>query len=211
VRPGRPLPRDAALIILPGSKATITDLEFLRREGWDVDVLAHRRHGGRVFGLCGGYQMLGRKIADPLGVEGRQEAVIGLGLLDIETVLGREKRLGYAEGIDLATGAPVRGYEMHLGNTNGAGLRRPMLQLADRPEGAVSADGRVAGSYLHGLFASDGFRRAFLEGLGGTASGLAYDHLVETTLDALADHLEGCLDLSALFAAARPPRLRQRG
>jgi adenosylcobyric acid synthase len=210
VRPGRPLPRDAALILLPGSKATIADLEFMRREGWDIDVLAHRRHG-HVFGVCGGYQMLGRTIADPLGLEGHRGTVVGLGLLEIDTVLGREKRLGYAEGIDLATGASVRGYEMHLGNTTGPGLQRPMLRLIGRPEGAVSADGRVAGSYLHGLFASDRFRCAFVESLGGSASGLAYEHLVETTLDALADHLERYLDLSALFAAARPPRFRQRG
>jgi adenosylcobyric acid synthase len=211
VHAGRPLPRDAALIILPGSKATLADLEFMRHEGWDIDVLAHHRHGGRVLGLCGGYQMLGRNIADPLGMEGPQTAAAGLGLLDINTVLDREKRLGYAEGIDLTTGTPVVGYEMHFGSTTGPGLQRPMLRLADRHEGAVSADGRVAGCYLHGLFASDGFRYAFLESFGGSASGLVYEHLVETTLNALADHLERYLDLSALLAVARLQRLRQRG
>jgi adenosylcobyric acid synthase len=207
VRPGRPMPRDAALVILPGSKATLADLEFLRREGWDIDILAHRRQGWRVLGLCGGYQMLGRSIADPLGLEGRKGETAGLGLLEIDTMLGGEKRLGFAAGVDVATGMPVKGYEMHLGRTSGPGLARPMLSLAGHAEGAVSADGLVAGCYLHGLFASDGFRRAFLQGLGAAAGAVAYEHLVETTLDALADHLDQNLELSALLAAARPPRL----
>jgi adenosylcobyric acid synthase len=208
VRPRRPLPRDAALVILPGSKATIADLEFLRREGWDIDILAHRRQRGRILGLCGGYQMLGRTIADPLGMEGRQETVAGLGLLDIDTVLGAEKRLWRVVGIDIASGIPVEGYEMHLGKTIGPGLERPMLRLAGRPEGAVSADGLVAGCYLHGLFAADRYRRVFLESLGAAAGAFAYERMIENTLDALADHLEQSLDLPALLAAAQPPRLR---
>jgi adenosylcobyric acid synthase len=211
VRPGRPLPRDAALVIVPGSKATIADLGFLRGEGWDIDILAHRRHGGHILGLCGGYQMLGQTLADPLGIEGRSEMVDGLGLLEVDTVLGGEKRLRHAAGIDTATGMPVVGYEMHLGETSGLGLARPMLRLADGPEGAVSADGRVAGCYLHGLFASDGFRRAFLARLGADTGVVAYEQLVETTLDALADHLEQHLDLAGLLAAARPPRVRRGG
>ena len=166
VPPGRPLPRDAALVILPGSKATLADLACLRREGWDIDILAHRRQGGRILGLCGGYQMLGRRIADPDGYEGKPGEAAGLGLLDIDTVLGPEKRLCATAGIDLATGMPVRGYEMHLGVTSGPGLSRPMLELDGRPDGAVSPDGRVAGCYLHGLFAADAFRRAFLARLG---------------------------------------------
>jgi adenosylcobyric acid synthase len=211
VRPGRPLPRDAMLVILPGSKATIADLDFVRREGWDIDILAHRRHGGRILGLCGGYQMLGRTIADPLGMEGRRGTVAALGLLDIDTVLGAEKRLGRAEGSDIASGTPVDGYEMHLGLTTGPGLERPMLCIAGREEGAVSADGLVAGCYLHGLFAGDRFRRAFLASLGAAAGLAAYQHQIETTLDALARHLEHSLDLSALLAAARPPRLTRGG
>jgi adenosylcobyric acid synthase len=208
VRPGQPLPRDADLVILPGSKATIADLAFLRGEGWDVDILAHRRQGGRILGLCGGYQMLGLTIADPLGMEGRTGSVAGLGLLAIDTILGGEKRLGLTAGSDVATGLPVEGYEMHLGRTTGPGLERPMLRLMDRAEGAVSADSLVAGCYLHGLFAGDGYRRAFLEGLGAAAGAVAYGHMIETTLDMLADHLEQNLDLSALLASARPPRLR---
>ena len=206
VRPGRPLPRDASLVILPGSKATLADLDFLRREGWDIDILAHRRHGGYILGLCGGYQMLGRTIADPSGIEGRRAAAPGLGLLDVDTVLGVEKRLQSAAGIELATGLPVRGYEMHLGTTSGPGLKRPMLRLADRTDGAISEDGAVTGCYLHGLFASDPFRRRFLARLGAGSGDLSYEHRIEATLDALADHLERHLDLSALLAAARGPR-----
>ena len=209
VRPGQPLPRDAALVILPGSKATIADLEFLRREGWDIDLLAHHRQGGRILGLCGGYQMLGRSIADPLGVEGRKQTVPGLGLLDVETVLTGTKRLAQTSGAELATGMPVRGYEMHLGETAGPGLERPMLRLAGGPDGCVSADGLVTGCYLHGLFASDPFRREYLAALGAEPGEIAYEHKIETTLDALADHLEHCLELSALLAQARPPRLRR--
>ena len=207
VRPGRPLPRDARLIILPGSKATLADLAFLRREGWNIDILAHVRHGGHVLGLCGGFQMLGRHIADPDGREGPPGEAAGLGLLAVDTVLGGDKRLAETAGSEIASGMPVRGYEMHLGATTGPGLARPMLELGGSPDGAVSADGRVAGCYLHGLFADDRFRRAFLARLGSEGGTIAYDATVETTLDRLADHLEQHLDLSALLAAARPPRL----
>jgi adenosylcobyric acid synthase len=206
VRTGRPLPRDAALIVLAGSKATIADLGFLRREGWDIDILAHYRQGGRVFGLCGGYQMLGRRISDPQGVEGPAGTVSGLGLLEIDTVLKGEKRLAHQEGVEIATGLSVSGYEMHLGATAGPGLARPLLRLGGQLEGCVSADGRVAGTYLHGLFAEDGFRRAFVADLGGVSGEVGYQAQVEATLDALADHLERSLDIDALFAAARPPR-----
>jgi adenosylcobyric acid synthase len=206
VPPGTPLPRDAALVILPGSKATLADLAFLRREGWDIDIIAHHRQGGHVLGLCGGYQILGRHIADPDGIEGPPGEAAGLGLLDIDTVLGGDKRLVETNGAEVASGQPVRGYEMHLGVTTGPGLARPMLRLDSGCDGAVSADGRVAGCYLHGLFASDAFRHAFLGRLG--AKGEAqYDATVEATLDALAGHLEHSLDLNTLLAAARPVRV----
>src|SRR5712691_6528957 len=207
MRPGTPLPRDAGLVILPGSKATLADLTFLRREGWDTDILAHRRQGGRILGLCGGYQMLGRHIADPEGSEGAPGAAPGLGLLEVETVLGGDKRLGEAAGTEIASGMKVRGYEMHFGMTTGPGLTHPMLELGGRPDGVVGADGRVAGCYLHGLFASDSFRRAFLARLGATGGTIEYDTMIEMVLDGLADHLEQHLDLAALLAAARPPRL----
>jgi adenosylcobyric acid synthase len=209
VRPGTPLPRDAALIILPGSKSTLADLAVLRREGWDVDILAHRRQGGHIIGLCGGYQMLGRDIADPEGCDGPPGAAPGLGLLEVETRLGGDKRLAEAAGVEVASGMPVYGYEMHLGVTSGTGLARPMLELDGRPDGAVSADGRVMGCYLHGLFASDQFRRAFLARLGAAGGVIAYDAMIDTVLDNLADHLERHLDLAALLAAARPPLVTQ--
>jgi adenosylcobyric acid synthase len=206
VRAGSPLPGDAALIILPGSKATLADLAALRREGWDIDILAHRRHGGQVLGICGGYQMLGRGIADPAGLEGPAGSAPGLGLLDIDTVLDNRKRLGLVSGAECASASPVCGYEMHLGVTTGEGLTQPMLQLGERADGAVSADGKVAGCYLHGLFASDAFRRAFLARLGAAPSNLAYETMVNDTLDTLADHLAASLDLDAILAAARPLR-----
>jgi adenosylcobyric acid synthase len=206
---GQPLPREAALVILPGSKATIGDLIFLRGEGWDIDLLAHYRHQRRILGLCGGYQMLGRTISDPLGMEGQARTVPGLGLLDIKTVLTASKQLRQVAGVEFATGMPVDGYEMHLGETTGAGLERPMLRFGTGTDGCTSADGVVAGCYLHGLFTSDLFRRAFLARLGAPPSDLAYEHQVETTLDALAAHLEQSLDIPALLAAARPPHLRR--
>jgi adenosylcobyric acid synthase len=209
VRPGTPLPRDAALIILPGSKATIADLEFLLREGWDIDLFAHRRQGGKILGICGGFQMLGRSIVDPLGMEGPEQKTTGLGLLDIETILGGAKRLAEADGIELSTGMPVRGYEMHLGTTTGPELARPMLRLAGGVDGCISRDGRVAGCYLHGLFTSDLFRRAFLRALGADAGEIVYRQHIEETLDALADHLEQNLDLPGLLAASRPPLLKR--
>jgi adenosylcobyric acid synthase len=204
VAPGQPLPADAALVILPGSKATIADLKFFRAQGWDVDLAAHLRRGGRVLGICGGYQMLGRGIADPAGIEGPAESVEGLGLLAVETVLTGTKTLSEAEGFERFTGEPVRGYEMHVGDTQGPDASRPLLRLQSRHDGAVSADGRVAGCYLHGLFAADGFRAAYLSQLSGReiAAG-SYEAGVDAALDALADAVETHLDMDGLIRAAR--------
>src|SRR5262249_35664421 len=166
IAPGRPLPL-ADLVLLPGSKATLADLSALRAEGWDIDIIAHRRRGGHVLGICGRCQMLGRRIADPDCIAGPAGGAPGLGVLDVETVLTGEKMLVEADGIELVSGAAVRGYEMHVGRTAGVDAARPMLRLAGRADGAVSADGRVCGCHLHGLFASDGFRRTFLSRLGG--------------------------------------------
>jgi adenosylcobyric acid synthase len=202
VRPGEPLPGDADLVILPGSKSTIADLAFFRAQGWDIDLAAHVRRGGRVFGLCGGYQMLGRTIADPDGIEGPAESVPGLGLLDVETVLIPEKITRPASGVHRASGASVTGYEIHLGRTTGSDAARPVLTLDGRPDGAASPDGRVQGVYLHGLFGSDAFRRVFLEKF-GAASCLSYETRIEAALDVLADHLEAHLDLGRILAIAR--------
>ena len=202
--PGRAVPGDADLVILPGSKATLADLEDLKRQGWDVDIAAHVRRGGTVLGICGGYQMLGRRVEDPGGIEGRAGGAPGLGLLDVDTVLTGDKTLVAATGVDPASGEPVRGYEMHVGETSGPGTERPMLRLGDRPDGAVSADGRVFGCYLHGLFAADGFRHAFLSRLKPRrTSGTVYERQVDRTLDQLADHLDRHLDVDRLLAEAR--------
>jgi adenosylcobyric acid synthase len=162
---GQPLPATADAVLLPGSKATIADLEAFRAEGWDIDLAGHVRRGGRVLGLCGGFQMLGREIADPDGIEGPRQTVPGLGYLDLATALTGGKTLRRVNGT--AYGAPFEGYEMHVGESMGEALSRPFLHFEDGcHEGAVSADGRVAGCYVHGLFASDAFRRAWLASFG---------------------------------------------
>ncbi|WP_428033083.1 cobyric acid synthase [Ancylobacter sp.] len=201
VRPGTPLPVDAALVLLPGSKSTMADLEDFRREGWDIDLLAHVRRGGRVLGLCGGYQMLGRTLTDPEGVEGPPGTVPGLGLLDVDTVLSGEKRLVAVTGT--AGGVPLSGYEMHMGVTEGPGRARPFAEIDGAgQEGAVSEDGRVAGTYAHGLFADDRQRSRWLAALGAPPSTLDYEAGIEATLDALAAHLEKHIDLDRLLELA---------
>ena len=204
VEPGRPLPGDADLVLLPGSKATIADLEDLRRQGWDVDIAAHVRQGGLLVGLCGGYQMLGRRIADPDGIEGPPAEAGGLGHLDVDTVIGDAKTLRRVTGAEAPSGEAVEGYEMHMGATSGPDTARPWLTLEDgRDEGARSASGLVMGSYVHGLFAADGFRHAFLERMSsGRARGASYEAEVEDALEALAQHLEANMDLDRLLAAA---------
>ena len=205
VEPGRALPGTADVVLLAGSKATRAGLEALVAEGWDIDIRAHLRRGGLVVGLCGGYQMLGARVADPDGIEGPPGETAALGLLEIETTLGPEKTLREVRGQELATGAPVAGYEMHVGETVGPGLARPMLQLADgRAEGARSACGRIEGCYVHGLFTGDRFRHAFLARIrAGRSRGFDHDHRVERTLDHLAEHLEAVLDLDEMLEIAR--------
>ena len=203
LQPGRPLPGDCDLVILPGSKATLADLGALRREGWDVDLLAHRRRGGRVLGLCGGYQMLGRTIDDPDGVEGPPGAAAGLGLLDVATVLGGAKRLSLASGTLLPDEVACSGYEMHMGRTHGPDRSNPFLRRPDGTgEGAVCADGRVAGTYLHGLLAGDEARAALLRRLGLHAEPRVHEAGIDAALDAWAAHLELHLDIDRLLAIA---------
>ena len=201
---GRPLPAAADAILLPGSKATIDDLAALRAEGWDIDIAAHVRRGGHVLGLCGGYQMLGRTIADPLGIEGPVRTVPGLGLLDIETLFAADKTLRNVTGTLAASGAAFTGYEIHLGATSGPDTVRPMVRFEDgRTDGAISASGRVSGCYVHGLFAADAARRAWLHALGAQSSGLEYEATIEATLDELADHLTRHIDIETLLSFAR--------
>jgi adenosylcobyric acid synthase len=206
VRPGEPIPGDCALVILPGSKATIADLASLRDAGWDIDLQAHVRRGGHVLGICGGYQMLGRKVADFDGIEGPPSSVEGLGLLEVETNLGGDKVLVETSGETVDGNVPFKGYEIHIGRTIGA--TRPLLRIgADKPDGMVSESGRIAGCYIHGLLTDDRQRRYWLEKIGAPTSNLSYEAEVEATLDLLADHLEKYIDCDALFALARAPAL----
>ena len=204
VPPGRPLPGDAALVLIPGSKSTIADLADFRAQGWDIDLQAHVRRGGHVVGLCGGYQMLGREIADPEGLEGPPTRVPGLGLLDVTTVMQPHKRLSLTRARAVPGGEPVEGYEIHLGQTEGPDRDRPWITIDGRPEGAQSADGRVRGCYLHGLFAADAYRAAYLRELGGMAGDTRFEAGVDDALDALAAHIEASADVGRLLSLAEP-------
>jgi adenosylcobyric acid synthase len=203
IPPGKPLPVEADLIILPGSKATIADLAFFRAQGWEIDLTAALRRGAHVLGLCGGYQMLGATIADPAGIEGPAGSVPGLGLLDITTTMTPDKRVTEVAATHIASGHQVRGYEIHIGHSAGPDRARHMFHVSGDPEGAISPNGRVMGSYLHGMFVADGFRRAFLAGLGAAPGNESYDATVEATLEALADHLERHVDCAGLLGLAR--------
>ena len=199
--PGQALPGDADLVILPGAKATLADLAFLRAQSWDIDIAAHVRRGGGVLGLCGGYQMLGTRIADPQGIEGPPGEAAGLGLIDVATVLTAEKLLQPVSGH--ALGAAFAGYEMHVGRTTGPGAARPMLHLdGEGPHCAVSADGRIMGAYVHGLFQSGAFRAAFLATVGAGSTGLDHGAVVDQALDEIAAVLETVLDIPALARIA---------
>ncbi len=209
VQSGTPLPREADLIIIPGSKSTRADLAFLRQQGWDTDIKAHLRAGRPVLGLCGGFQMLGQTISDPDGLEGEAGTSEGLGLLQAKTILAPAKQLRIEEGSDARFGTPLSGYHMHLGETSGPDTKRPFALVGGTPEGAISADGLVYGTYLHGLFVADGFRGRFLKELGAKRAGaLNYEHQIEQVLDQLGEHLEQYLNLDALLALARPPQLK---
>lgn len=203
VRAGEVIPADTDLVILPGTKSTRGDLAFLRAQGWDIDLAAHLRRGGHVLGICGGYQMLGAEVSDPLGIEGPAGQTPGLGHLAVVTEMTPDKRLTRTEAVHAHSGLAMQGYEIHIGRTLGADRGRPFALINGAPEGAVSSDGRVMGSYLHGMFANDQFRAGFLAGLGAKPSGLNYTAEVDRTLDALATHLETHIDVAGLLALAR--------
>src|SRR3546814_9958182 len=197
----RPIPAVAGMIILPGSKATIAYMASLRAEGWDIDIRAHHRRGGMIVGLCGGYQMLGRLIADPLGIEGTPAKVEGLGLLDVETVLSPAKVLRRVTGT--ALGAPVTGYEMHMGETRGPGTARAFAVLEDgKSDGAASADGKVIGFYLHGLFASARLRDALLARFDLAGDGSDYAADLAAALDDIAAEFVAHADIDAMLRIA---------
>jgi adenosylcobyric acid synthase len=203
VKPGSVLPGNADLVILPGSKATMSDLAVLRAAGFDIDIAAHMRRGGAILGLCGGYQMLGRTIADPSGVEGPPGTTKALEILDVDTVISGDKRLAPVTGKS-SDGISFSGYEMHMGVTKGPDRARPFAHLSDgTAEGAVSPNGRAIGTYIHGLFADDRQRSAWLKNLGAGGAQIGYEAQVDETLDALAAHLDTHLDLDAILNTAR--------
>ncbi len=209
IPPGRAIPRDCDLVILFGTKSTIGDLAFFREQGWDHDIIAHARSGGRILGICGGYQMLGRTIVDPKGVDGAVGEAEGLGLLDVDTVMKPVKRVAPVEARCAMTGEAISGYEIHMGQTDGGDTGRPFALMDDGTDGAASADGRIQGTYLHGVFANDDFRRAWLAMAGGQAdASLSYGADVERALDALADGVEASIDVDALLMTAQPPGWR---
>lgn len=203
LRGGEPIPADAKLVILPGSKSTIADLAALRDFGWDVDLAAFVRRGGYVLGICGGYQMLGTTIHDPEGVEGAPASVPGLGYLDIETTMQGTKRLVEVSGAVQGEDIGFCGYEMHVGQSSGPGTLRPFVTIEGRPDGAVSASGKISGCYVHGLFANDAFRKFWQRQIGGASSDFNYEAHVEETLDQLAEHIEAHVDVDTLLSLAR--------
>ena len=210
IPPGQPLPRGADVVILFGTKSTLGDLQFLRSQGWDHDILAHARTGGRVLGLCGGYQMLGSRVEDAAGIDGRAGQEPGLGLLDVQTEMSESKFVRPVAGRCVSTGRPISGYEIHVGQTTGKDCGRPMFDIGGRADGASSADGLIEGSYVHGVFTEDEFRRAWLQRAGAAGrTGLDYGAAVESALDAWADGVEQALDVDALLACAASPTVQR--
>ncbi len=206
VHPGSAIPRDADAIILCGTKSTVAELEFLRSQGWHHDVISHARNGGYVLGICGGFQMLGHHVRDREGVDGSPAAARGLGLLEISTTMVGQKNVRRAKGRCAISGTPVCGYEIHAGLTTGPGLQDPLLHLQSGPDGARNENGRIEGTYLHGLLANDNYRREWLRRLGARPdSSIAYLPEVDKVLDEVADGLALDLDVDALLGCARVP------
>ena len=210
LRKGEPVPGDCDLVILPGSKSVIADLQVLKETGWDIDLAAHIRRGGFVLGICGGYQMLGQSVHDPEGVEGPSAHVEGLGYLDIETTLSGEKRLAAVCGVSVEDELHFKGYEMHMGQTQGAGLNRALLRFENgKMDGAISDSSRIAGCYVHGLFSGDAQRASWLKKLGANTGSLHYEAELDVSLDTIAKHIARFVDCEKLLALARVPKLRE--
>ncbi|MES2182740.1 MAG: cobyric acid synthase [Pseudomonadota bacterium] len=189
-------------IILPGSKNVRGDLEQLRNYGWAQALAVHLRYGGKVLGICGGFQMLGQLIHDPHALEGETGTSVGFGWLEMETTLAQEKRLAQVSGKLTFADANVIGYEIHMGISSGPALSAPALIIAGQPEGAVSQDNQIAGTYLHGLFDHAESCAAWLNwaGLENTDTTFDYQQLREAGLERLADCLEQHLDWNKLNA-----------
>lgn len=195
---------DCDLVIIPGTKNTRTDLAFLKDNGWDQDILRHLRYGGKLMGICGGYQMLGKAVHDPEGIEGEAGSSEALGLLNLETTMIRQKRLTRVSGTMQLPGqdpVPVTGYEIHAGVTTGAALEQPLIQLDQEVDGVMSDDGQIFGTYLHGVFEQPDACTAILQwaGLQETA-GIDYYRLREEGINRMADAIEEHLDMGKIFA-----------
>lgn len=200
IGPDQPMPA-ADVIILPGSKSTVSDLEWLKHQGWDKAIQRHLRYGGKVLGICGGFQMLGEWVDDPVGLEGKSGKVAGLGLLPLTTRMVAGKQLRNVKGLTVAEGANVTGYEIHNGVSEGQALGAPLFDIEGRPEGAVSEDGQIMGTYLHGLFDHPEACQALLSRLGlKNAEQSDYQAHRERELDRLADMLEAHIDIEAVIA-----------
>jgi adenosylcobyric acid synthase len=202
VRPGQRLPDDAGLVIVPGSKSTISDLADFRRQGWDADLKAHHRRGGRIIGICGGYQMLGQSVRDPQGLEGGETLAEGLGLLDIETEMAPEKTVRNTDARSAVYDVALSGYEIHLGVSQGADCMRPMTVIDGRSDGAVSSDGKVSGTYLHGLFDSDPYRAKLLAEFGIRGGETNFRMDVDRALDEIADDLDRLVGFERLMSTS---------
>ena len=202
VRPGERLPDDAGLVIVPGSKSTISDLADFRRQGWDADLKAHHRRGGRIIGICGGYQMLGQSVRDPQGLEGGETVATGLGLLDIDTEMAPEKTVRNIDAQSAVYDVALSGYEIHLGVSQGADCARPMTVIDGRPDGAVSPDGKVSGTYLHGLFDSDLYRAKLLSEFGIRGGETNFRMDVDRALDEIADDLDRLVGFERLMSTS---------
>ena len=200
---GKPLPLDAALILIPGSKSTISDLEDFREQGWDIDLQAHIRHGGKVLGICGGYQMLGKTIHDPKGIEGPPKSVKGLGLLDIETTMSDNKILQEVTAQTKQNTISVKGYEIHIGKSSGKDLINSWLTVDGKSVSAATSDGSILGCYIHGIFSNDTFRSNFIESLGATPSNFNFNEKIDSTLDLLSKHVERHVNIDKLISLAR--------
>ncbi len=199
---GQDIPVDADLIILAGSKSTITDMAEMEENGWAGQIRQFAGNGGQIIGICGGYQMLGAHISDPQNIESSITDIAGLGLLDVKTVLEGGKIVRVSEVISNEFSVELCGYEIHLGVTDGADCARPMIISGKQLQGAVSPDGRIRGCYLHGLFGNDAYRANVIRSLGGKSSGKNHLQDVEETLDELAGEMEKCLDIDPLLQLA---------
>ncbi|MCP4183386.1 MAG: cobyric acid synthase [Hyphomicrobiales bacterium] len=196
---GQNIPEDADMIVLAGSKSTISDMAEMERNGWASQIRRFANGGGQIIGICGGYQMLGTKIFDPQNIEGNISEISALGLLDIKTVLSGGKTVRVSEAISKEYDVVLGGYEIHLGESNGPDCNQAMMELGQAPHGACSGDGRIRGCYLHGLFSNDDYRVHVIRSLGGNSSGINYLHGVETALDALANEMDRHLDIDGLL------------